>query len=255
MRRRSWLWRRRIYCIVLLLLLALWKARQALQSAHYEFASFESQYTELAFGHRLTAHRHQSDGSTQYHLSQAAPKPPQKSPETALAAKEAQERQQDVHQTVVQDTHDETSSSPQESPSLAGTVPTSADKESQDGEEKDDNDTVATALSNITPIATSTPTTHAARNPSKTPYAFPSYGDWLALDAKAETLPNIVHIPLEEAVADEVLEGWEDKWFAHAKYDAKTFGPLKEPKIDFVYTCTFKLWIPAPGMCRSRPRP
>ncbi|KAL2437062.1 hypothetical protein ABEF94_016065 [Exophiala dermatitidis] len=62
--------------------------------------------------------------------------------------------------------------------------------------------------------------------------------DHLSLEEKADNLPEIVHIPFEDAVKDEVLQGWEDDWVAHASYDAKKWGRLAEPKIDFVY-----LWV------------
>jgi hypothetical protein len=61
--------------------------------------------------------------------------------------------------------------------------------------------------------------------------------DHLSLEEKADSLPEIVHIPFEDAVKDEVLQGWEDSWVAHATYIAKTWGKLAEPKIDFVYLC------------------
>jgi hypothetical protein len=61
--------------------------------------------------------------------------------------------------------------------------------------------------------------------------------DHLSLEEKADSLPEIVHIPFEDAVKDEVLHGWEDDWVAHASYDSKKWGKLDEPKIDFVYLC------------------
>ena len=61
--------------------------------------------------------------------------------------------------------------------------------------------------------------------------------DHLSLEEKADSLPEIVHIPFEDAVKDEVLHGWEDEWVAHASYDSKKWGKLVEPKIDFVYLC------------------
>jgi hypothetical protein len=60
----------------------------------------------------------------------------------------------------------------------------------------------------------------------------------LSLEEKAELLPEIVHIPFEDAVKDVTLEGWEDEWVAKARFDSKKWGKLKEPKIDFVY-----LWV------------
>jgi hypothetical protein len=66
--------------------------------------------------------------------------------------------------------------------------------------------------------------------------------DHLSLEEKADSLPEIVHITLEDAVKDEVLQGWEDDWVAYASYDAKRWGRLEEPKIDFVYLCEYKRW-------------
>ncbi|KIW12645.1 hypothetical protein PV08_09923 [Exophiala spinifera] len=62
--------------------------------------------------------------------------------------------------------------------------------------------------------------------------------DHLTLEEKADSLPEIVHIPFEIAVKDEVLQGWEDDWVAHGSYDPSKWGKLEEPKIDFVY-----LWV------------
>ncbi|KAF2838867.1 hypothetical protein M501DRAFT_934881, partial [Patellaria atrata CBS 101060] len=59
---------------------------------------------------------------------------------------------------------------------------------------------------------------------------------YLALDEKADGLPDLIHIPFEDAVNDVTYEGWEDDWIAHARYDSKIWGKLPEPKIDFVYT-------------------
>jgi hypothetical protein len=60
----------------------------------------------------------------------------------------------------------------------------------------------------------------------------------LSLEEKADLLPDIVHIPFEDAVKDVTLDGWEDEWVASAVFDSKKWGKLKEPKIDFVY-----LWV------------
>ncbi|KAL6242503.1 hypothetical protein RBB50_010643 [Rhinocladiella similis] len=62
--------------------------------------------------------------------------------------------------------------------------------------------------------------------------------DHLTLEEKADSLPEVVHIPFEDAVRDEVLQGWEDDWVAHGSYDPSKWGKLEEPKIDFVY-----LWV------------
>ncbi|KAH7029472.1 uncharacterized protein B0I36DRAFT_245594 [Microdochium trichocladiopsis] len=51
----------------------------------------------------------------------------------------------------------------------------------------------------------------------------------------ASRLPQVLRIPLSDAVADVELEGWEDDWFAFGQYDAYKHGRLEEPKIDFVY--------------------
>lgn len=48
-------------------------------------------------------------------------------------------------------------------------------------------------------------------------------------------LPDVIRIPFEEAVQDIKLDGWEDEWFSTGHYDVEKYGPLAEPKIDFVY--------------------
>lgn len=58
----------------------------------------------------------------------------------------------------------------------------------------------------------------------------------------ADDLPDFVHIPLAEAVQEEILEDWEDDWFANAVYNKEIHGALREPKIDFVYTCKWIKW-------------
>jgi hypothetical protein len=60
----------------------------------------------------------------------------------------------------------------------------------------------------------------------------------LSLEEKADLLPEIVHIPFDDAVRDVTLDGWEDEWVAKGRFDNKKWGNLKEPKIDFVY-----LWV------------
>jgi hypothetical protein len=60
----------------------------------------------------------------------------------------------------------------------------------------------------------------------------------LSLEEKADLLPDIVHIPFEDAVRNVTLQGWEDEWVANAVFDSKKWGKLEEPKIDFVY-----LWV------------
>jgi hypothetical protein len=65
-------------------------------------------------------------------------------------------------------------------------------------------------------------------------YVFPSWDECQTVKDKADDLPDMIHVPFEQAVADVVLEGWEDEWIAKARYT----GPkLEEPKIDFVYNC------------------
>lgn len=66
--------------------------------------------------------------------------------------------------------------------------------------------------------------------------AFPSYEKYTALVAESDNLPDIVYIPFEDAVKDDVLTGWEAEWLMDGTYDAKKWGLLKEPRIDFVYT-------------------
>jgi hypothetical protein len=65
-------------------------------------------------------------------------------------------------------------------------------------------------------------------------YVFPSWDECQTVKEKADDLPDMVHVPFEQSVADVVLEGWEDEWIAKARYT----GPkLEEPRIDFVYNC------------------
>lgn len=66
--------------------------------------------------------------------------------------------------------------------------------------------------------------------------AFPSYTKYAALIDKADGLPDIVYISFEEAVQDDVLAGWEADWVSRGIYNTTTWGLLKEPRIDFVYT-------------------
>jgi hypothetical protein len=53
---------------------------------------------------------------------------------------------------------------------------------------------------------------------------------------KASDLPELVYIPFEEAVAEDTLQGWEAEWLLTGRYDAKKWGFLEEPRMDFVYT-------------------
>lgn len=61
----------------------------------------------------------------------------------------------------------------------------------------------------------------------------------LDLESRAELQPDLIFIPLEEAVKDEKLAGWEDDWISNAVFEQEKSGALAEPKIDFVYLCTF----------------
>jgi hypothetical protein len=70
-------------------------------------------------------------------------------------------------------------------------------------------------------------------------YVFPDTSNFERLNRLADELPDFVHIPLYMAVGDEVLEGWEEDWFAHAEYNPTKHGRIREPKIYFVYTCKF----------------
>jgi Stealth protein CR2, conserved region 2/Stealth protein CR1, conserved region 1 len=63
-------------------------------------------------------------------------------------------------------------------------------------------------------------------------------GDPDSLESDQHLNLDLLHVPFEEAVKDEVLNGWEDQWISEARFDQKAFGPLAEPRIDFVY-----LWV------------
>lgn len=66
--------------------------------------------------------------------------------------------------------------------------------------------------------------------------AFPSYSEYSALVDKAKDLPDLIYIPLEHAVRNESLVGWEADWILNCTYDTSKWGMFKEPRIDFVYT-------------------
>jgi hypothetical protein len=66
---------------------------------------------------------------------------------------------------------------------------------------------------------------------------FPEYSEFVALNSVAETLPDVIHIPFEDATANMTLTGWEDEWFSKVEYDVGQWGNLSEPKIDFIYSC------------------
>lgn len=67
--------------------------------------------------------------------------------------------------------------------------------------------------------------------------SFPLYSEYMAQDSVADTLPDVVHIPFEESTSDVELQGWEDEWFSDGTFNSEKWGKLKEPKIDFIYTC------------------
>lgn len=56
-------------------------------------------------------------------------------------------------------------------------------------------------------------------------------------EEQIEKLPEVIRIPFEEAVSGVVLKGWEDEWLSSATFDSEKYGPLSEPKIDFIYNC------------------
>jgi len=65
-------------------------------------------------------------------------------------------------------------------------------------------------------------------------YRFPDQQVCDSVVQLADTLPDLVFVPFDDAVSDMVLQGWEDDWISIAHYS----GPkLEEPKIDFVYNC------------------
>ena len=67
-------------------------------------------------------------------------------------------------------------------------------------------------------------------------YHFPTQDECDNTKEKADTLPDMLVIPFEDAVQDINLEGWEDDWVSKARYT----GPkLIEPKLDFVYNCMY----------------
>jgi hypothetical protein len=67
-------------------------------------------------------------------------------------------------------------------------------------------------------------------------YRFPAHGECEEVKEKADSLPDLVFVPFEDAIMNVHLEGWEDLWVSKARY----IGPkLEEPKIDFVYNCAY----------------
>ncbi|GIZ49359.1 hypothetical protein CKM354_001238900 [Cercospora kikuchii] len=67
-------------------------------------------------------------------------------------------------------------------------------------------------------------------------HGFPSYARYAALVEMADTLPDIVYVPFEDAVQNDTLDGWEAEWVVNGTYDVSKWGLLREPRIDFVYT-------------------
>lgn len=105
-----------------------------------------------------------------------------------------------------------------------------------DSSDKREEETIATlATTSSTSITSSS--SKAAATPKASPV--PIVGEGLPPGERAQLLPEFIHIPFEDAVADETLEGWEDDWWSEVNYDAEKWGNMEEPKIDFVYLCKF----------------
>lgn len=51
-----------------------------------------------------------------------------------------------------------------------------------------------------------------------------------------------VFISFEEAVKGVTLQGWEDEWISSASFN-KSWAPLQEPKIDFIWSCAYSVII------------
>jgi hypothetical protein len=85
--------------------------------------------------------------------------------------------------------------------------------------------------------AKTAPIQNVPSDPSAGQSRFPAYTEYAVLSEKAETLPDIIHLPFEDTAVDVILDGWEDQWFADAEIDVQKWGKLNETKIDFVYTC------------------
>lgn len=69
--------------------------------------------------------------------------------------------------------------------------------------------------------------------------AFPAFSKYAATVERAQSLPDLVYIPFEDAIRDDVLAGWEAEWVMNGTYDIEKWGLLPEPRIDFVYTCKY----------------
>ncbi|CAK1367879.1 unnamed protein product [Cercospora beticola] len=85
------------------------------------------------------------------------------------------------------------------------------------------------------PISSSVEAPPRSLNAPDTP-GFPSYAKYAALVEIADTLPDIVYIPFEDAVQNDTLDGWEAEWVVNGTYDVSKWGLLRESRIDFVYT-------------------
>jgi hypothetical protein len=99
------------------------------------------------------------------------------------------------------------------------------------------NSVLETPSSTVTPASNVVAEDHmgtvahtAAVSPEE--YHFPDRQACNSVVELADTLPDLVFVPFDDAVIDMVLQGWEDDWISTARYS----GPkLEEPKTDFVY--------------------
>lgn len=161
----------------------------------------------------------------------APPLPRQPSPQISMATQESQDVRNNVNLPSAGiisqlSSHD----SPPEEGVYDGTLPASVKEASQKIIEQ-----------HLSPALKHVPEQTEARLPSSERLTdrFPTYSEYARLDEDAETLPDIIHVPFEESTADIVLTGWEDLWFSEATYDSSRWGSLREPSIDFVFTCKF----------------
>lgn len=86
------------------------------------------------------------------------------------------------------------------------------------------------------------PTCDVSQTISKHPSVFKGLEDGEAasqaqIEKIAEILPEFLHIPFEDAVRNDVLEGWEDDWLSGRTFDHKRWR-LNDSRVDFVY-----LWV------------
>ncbi|KAB8627268.1 hypothetical protein FH972_026101 [Carpinus fangiana] len=65
---------------------------------------------------------------------------------------------------------------------------------------------------------------------------FPPYEEYAKLIEASSTMPDLIFVPFDVAVKQDSFQGWELDWIANATFNAKQWGKLEEPKIDFVYT-------------------